>query len=221
MRQVLSVLLGILMVPTVCFAGDIQTDGKLKSTLPSGAPLEVASSDVVVNLNADMVDGVEGTNIYTKAEVDALVAAAIASSGRKRFYITDLSALYYGDSALSACASGFHMATFYEISEPSSLIYAYDASNAWTRPDSGVGPPTCAEGWVRTGAISSTDADPGVGNCALWTSAAQEEYGTVVRLSCNFADPTESGSYDEIPGTPWVTQTEECSSESLVWCVED
>jgi hypothetical protein len=76
MQRALYVLLGVLLVPTMGLVGDIVTDGKFKSTQPSGAPLEVASDDMVANLNADMVDGVEGTNLYTKAEVDTLVAAA-------------------------------------------------------------------------------------------------------------------------------------------------
>jgi len=219
MRHIFYVLFEILVMSTLCFAGDIQTDGKLKSTLASGAPLEVASSDMVVNLNADMVDGVQGTDIYTKAEVDALVAA-IASSGRKRFYITDRTTLFAGDSALTACSSGFHMATFFEISEPSSLVYAWDAPNAWIRNDSGVGPP-CGEGWVRTGFTSSGQSTPGLGNCALWTSDAQGEFGTDVRLNCDFTNPTGGGSYDQILGTPWVTTVFECSTELQVWCVED
>jgi len=221
MRQVLSVLLGILMVPTVCFAGDIQTDGKLKSTLPSGAPLEVASADMVVNLNADKVDGIHGTDIYTKAEVDALVAAATASLGRKRFYVTDPGVLYAGDSALNACASGFHMANFYEMSDPSSLTYAYDVSNAWTRADSGMGPPTCAEGWVRTGFDSATDDVPGRLNCGVWTSSEQDHAGTIVKLPCNFMNPTESGTYIDIKETVWVTLHEWCATGKQVWCVED
>ena len=84
MRQGLCALLVILVVPTVGFAGDIQTDGKLKSTLSSGAPLEVASADMVLDLNADMVDGVHGTEIYTKAEADSLVAAAVDAEATAR-----------------------------------------------------------------------------------------------------------------------------------------
>ncbi|MFT5052077.1 MAG: hypothetical protein ACI8QZ_003509 [Chlamydiales bacterium] len=37
--------------------GDIRTDGQLVSTAGSGAPLSVASSDLVSNLNADQLDG--------------------------------------------------------------------------------------------------------------------------------------------------------------------
>jgi hypothetical protein len=80
MRRILYVLLGVLLVPTVGLVGDIVTDGKFESTTSAGAPFDVASDDMVLNLNADMVDGVEGTDLYTKAEVDVLVAAAVESA---------------------------------------------------------------------------------------------------------------------------------------------
>jgi hypothetical protein len=83
MQQKLSALLGVLLIPTMSFAGDIVTDGRLKSTAPTGPPLEVASEVMVLNLNADMVDGVEGTDLYARAEIDAKVAAA----GGSRFHI--------------------------------------------------------------------------------------------------------------------------------------
>ena len=110
MRPTLYVLLGVLLVANVGFAGDIVTDGKFKSTQASGAPLEVASDDMVLNLNADMVDGVEGTDIYTKAEVDAAVAAAGAADSRRWFYVTP-GVVDNGANALTACDAGFHMAS--------------------------------------------------------------------------------------------------------------
>jgi hypothetical protein len=78
MRPAIYVLLGVLLVPTVGLVGDIVTDGQFKSTRTTGAgpPIEVVSEAMVANLNADMVDGVEGTDLYTQAEVDALVNAA-------------------------------------------------------------------------------------------------------------------------------------------------
>jgi len=55
-------------------AGDIETDGKVVSTATSGPPLAVSSTDMVDNLNADQLDGLEGSYLYTQAEVDAIVA---------------------------------------------------------------------------------------------------------------------------------------------------
>ena len=152
MRRTLYVLLGVLLVPTVGLVGDIVTDGKFKSTKSSGAPLEVASDDMVVNLNADMVDGVEGTDIYTKTEVDTLVAAAAAADSRRAFYVTSVG--HKGDAASTACESGFHMASIWEIIDVSNL--RYDTARGFTRPDSGSGPPQWEEGWIRTGDAALT-----------------------------------------------------------------
>ena len=94
MRPALYVLLGVLLVPTVGLVGDIVTDGKSKSTQSSFSlepPLEVDSPVMVENLNADMVDGVEGTDLYTKAEVDALVAAVTDACAPRQYYLTSAS----------------------------------------------------------------------------------------------------------------------------------
>jgi hypothetical protein len=48
-------------------AGDIQTDGRIISTAGSGAPLEVASSEKVTNLNADQLDGMDSAAFATVA----------------------------------------------------------------------------------------------------------------------------------------------------------
>lgn len=58
----------------VASAGDIETDGKVVSTATSGPPLAVSSMEMVDNLNADQLDGLEGSDLYTQAEVDTLVA---------------------------------------------------------------------------------------------------------------------------------------------------
>ena len=69
MRRVFYVLFVVLLVPAMGLVGDIVTDGDVvaegtfRSSLASGAPLDVASTDMVPNLNADMVDGVEGADL--------------------------------------------------------------------------------------------------------------------------------------------------------------
>jgi hypothetical protein len=87
------VLLGVLLVPTLGLVGDIVTDGTFVSTaVPGTAPLQVESTDRVDNLNADMVDGISeemlylAAELYTKWEVDALVA--VATGGRTRIEAT-------------------------------------------------------------------------------------------------------------------------------------
>jgi hypothetical protein len=210
MRPTLYVLLGVLLVPTVGLVGDIVTDGKFTSTMSTGAPLEVASDDMVVNLNADMVDGIEGTDIYTKAEVDALVAAAADS--RRWFYLT--TAYHSGGAADTACDSGFHMASFYEILDPSNL--RYDTGRGEVSDDSGQGPPQGVVGWIRTGYLSYEDQHPGRSNCLAWTSWSASDYGTTAWLDHQqLFDSTSTVN-------PWVYTAYGCSSTAVrVWCVED
>lgn len=78
MHRALYVLLGILLVPALGLVGDMMTDGKFKSTMSTGSepPIEVYSEAMAANLDSDIVDGVEGTDLYTKAEVEVLAAAA-------------------------------------------------------------------------------------------------------------------------------------------------
>jgi hypothetical protein len=202
----------------VGIAGDINTDGKLKSTLASGAPLEVASSSMVVNLNADMVDGVQGTDIYTKAEVDTMIAAIAAEVEPKHYYQTEAST--DGAGAFGACETGFHMASLFEILDPSNLQYAFDMPEARTQGDSGNGPPR-STGWVRTGGHpGNTPGVPGVANCEAYTSNSENHDGTIIRLVDDWSDPLGAGGY-LIPGSAWIAYAWDCGTNWRVWCVED
>jgi hypothetical protein len=210
MRPALYVLLGVLLVPTVGLVGDIVTDGRFKSTMSTGAPLQVASDDMVVNLNADMVDGVEGTNLYTRAEVDALVAAAGAADSRRWFYLTTSG--YNGAEAATACDSGFHMASIYEILDVSNL--RYDTGRGTAFDDSGQGPPEGTGGWVRTGSIPHYADQVGISNCWAWTSSDASWYGTSVLLAEEWNAPATWLS-------PWKGSTWSCQTMLPVWCIED
>ena len=218
MRRVIYVLLAILVVPTVGLVGDIVTDGKFKSTLSTGAPLEVDSPDMGVNPNADMVDGVEGTNIYTKAEVDSMIAAINIEFEPKRYYLT--AGYADGAGALGACETGFHMASLFEILDPSNLRYAFDMPEARTVGDSGQGPPQDTR-WIRTGRSAGTTPDsPGIANCEAYSSNDGSHDGTLIRLIPDWSDPLANGG-DLIPGSVWVTYSWDCAADWRVWCVED
>jgi len=215
MQRTLYVLLGVLFVPTIGLVGDIVTDGKFKSTKLTGAPLQVASDDIVANLNSDMVDGIEGTDIYTKAEVDALVAAAAGADSRPRFYLTP-DAIYDGNDALTACDAGFHMASIWEILDVSNL--RYDTSRGVMSPDSGKGPIQGHGGWIGTGDFSFAAEVVGYANCSAWTSSSPSDYGTALYL------PNPLSIEWSAPATrisPWRGDALLCSSSMWVWCVED
>jgi hypothetical protein len=220
MRYIGHGLVFLVLFALGAVAGDIVVDGAFKSTQATGPPLEVASSDMVMNLNADQVDGIEGAELYTRAEVDVLLAGARAADHRRRYYLTTAS--HKADLAPTACATGFHFANLYELSQPSNLQYAYDHPDAYTTEDSGKGPQTEFHGYVRTGnTLGFTDDGPGRANCNLWTSYDPTHEGTVARLPENWADPASgAGSPALVWGTPWLVYTAACSS-GRQWCVED
>ena len=56
---------------------------------------------------------------------------------RKSFYLTRVT--HNASQALSACAEGYHMASLWEIHDPSNL--RYDTELGFTTDDSGFGPP--------------------------------------------------------------------------------
>jgi hypothetical protein len=176
-----------------------------------------------VNLNADMVDGVDASafalasNTYTKAEVDAAMATA---GQRKRFYFDYT--LCDGSEALTVCNDGFHMANLFELAEPAVLDYAYEEVGAMSYGDMGTGPPTGSFGWIRTSGGAATSGGVGVSNCNAWTSSEPSHKGTLAALPNTWADPAFSGSFALVWGTPWVAMEGGCSGDALgVWCIED
>ena len=78
MRQKLTAILPVVMVVLLAalavFADDLVVDGKLESTATLGAPLVVASSAVVTNLNADMLDGSHAADFADAGATTAAIA---------------------------------------------------------------------------------------------------------------------------------------------------
>jgi len=109
---------------------------------------------------------------------------------------------------LTACVSGFHMASFYEIFDMSNL--RYDTARGMINSDSGNGPFKGLYGWVRTGGSESISIEPGIGNCDVWTSVSASDNGTLTKLSDDWANPM-----------PWDTTTATCDLAIRVWCIED
>ncbi len=130
----------------------------------------------------------------------------------RHFYLTQV--FYQADEVLTACGPGYHMASLWEILDPSNLIYDYDNPAARTLADSGIGPPSCRYGWLHTGFDSSNSPVVGTGNCSAWTSAEAGDFGSVARLSCD---------WEGAPGLirPWDAKSPTCNSFTAVWCVAD
>ena len=144
------------------------------------------------------------------ASASAMETAETASTGMRRFYETPT--ITIADYATSACAPGYHMASLWEIADPSNL--EYNTELGLLRTDSGQGPPTDRYGWVRTGYIAEDANVPGQANCEAWTSSDPADWGTRAGLHLNW----DSGTQDI---GVWGVDTQPCSGYRYVWCVED
>lgn len=131
------------------------------------------------------------------------------STGMRQYYLTTDN--YDGSEALTACADGYHMASLWEILDPSNL--KYNTTLGYTRADSGQGPPTDALGWVRTGYVSDTSMTAGQANCNTWTSSESGHNGTRAFL------PSDWTVVKDIH--VWTVWTFWCDFGFQVWCVED
>jgi hypothetical protein len=146
-------------------------------------------------------DGVE----FPDGSVQTTAAVA------RKFYLTD--STWDGASALSACGTGYHFASLWEILDPSNLRYTFDHADAVTLADSGQGPPGLS-GWIRTGQVSYDNSPtPGAGNCGAWTTTSAD--GTLVRFVANWGAP------DVVVTFPWDPWSSDCGTSRRVWCVED
>jgi len=135
------------------------------------------------------------------------------SNGMRQFYLADSG--YLGAVAKTACASGYHMASLWEIADPSNL--KYNTSLGHQQTDSGEGPPAdeaYVRGWVRTGYISDGSTTVGRANCFNWGTSNPVWYGTTASL------PTQWTSNLQDLGV-WQLGYAECGQYLYVWCIED
>ena len=136
-------------------------------------------------------------------------AGLTASTNMRQYYLTKT--YYNGANASTACASGYHMASLWEILDPSNLVY--NTALGDDRADSGEGPHTCFAGWVRTGYNGDNSTTPGRANCNVWSGTSG--WGTNIRLPSDWTDSTTQDIH------VWDVSIGACSSTDRVWCVED
>jgi hypothetical protein len=139
-----------------------------------------------------------------------------SSAGMRQFYLTATS--YNGAEAdgtdgngAGVCASGYHFASLWEILDPSNLKYNITLGS--TLQDSGQGPPSNMDGWVRTGYASDYSGVPGWTNCSAWTNSSTAQEGTWVMLSRDWT----TGQDIHV----WEADYDTCANDKKVWCVED
>lgn len=118
---------------------------------------------------------------------------------------------YLGSVASTACTSGYHLASLWEIQDTSNL--KYNTNLGLMLDDSGEGPPSYLGGWIRTGYGSASSSTPGIGNCFSWTSSNNSHSGTVVYLPLDWS---VGGNFNN-----WYVYGQQCDATMHVWCVED
>jgi hypothetical protein len=144
-----------------------------------------------------------------------LIGVAIDGDAKqklRKFYLTQ--DIFTGSQVLTACAKGYHMASLWEIFDTSNLSYNTDLG--FIKDDSGSGPPSAIQGWIRTGSSSSTSLtqDPGQTNCTAWTTDG-DDLGTAVELESQWEIIPVS------PISPWAAESSICANLLQVWCVQD
>ena len=148
-------------------------------------------------------------------------APPASTAPARHYYLTKKT--YNGNQALTACASGYHFASFAEILVPTLLTYntTLGRSNA----DDGAGPPSRAFGWVRTGYSSSSNGgtDDVPTNCNVWTSGATADYGTAGGFVPPFLENVSPQGYLYVPtfGTGSAACDNSQGDNIGVWCVEN
>src|SRR5579862_269483 len=139
-------------------------------------------------------------------------ATTTSTAPARHYYLTK--ATLNGNQALTACASGYHFASFTELLDPT--VLTYNKTLGRSNPDDGAGPPV-AWGWVRTGWSSNSALGTIVTNCNLWTSGATADYG----LAGGFLPPYLTPSQTFSPAVDFYDQAcDNSNGNNLgVWCV--
>lgn len=164
----------------------------------------VAIADNVITQSA-------GRSVDNTAELSGNLCDDQDCTEKRSFYLT--SAEFEGDTPIAACDPGFHFANFFEILDPSKLVY--DTRRGLVEHDSGSGPPSgnANRGWVRTGGrdIGGNVDVVGYSQCNRWADNTANEFGSAAYLAMN-------ATGDD---WPWTLETFPCSFDLNVWCIED
>ena len=159
------------------------------------------------------------TRTQARGTLSQLSRTTVRYPESRQFYLTR--GAYNSNDAPTACATGYHFASIWEIADPSSL--KYNKSFGWVSNDSGDGPPTMAKffnasltmiGWVRTGYTQSSLDIPGQANCLGWLSNSEFSWGSVANL------PSDWLGKEQDIGV-WNVGVRTCDEPHYVWCIQD
>ncbi len=200
-------------VITGCVATQNAEDGFMVNTgsVVHASASSSNGSDGLYAFGADVV--VTSTSLRDNGEqslrhVDRLTQQAVSCDddhcsrrGARRYYLSATSVT--GELVASHCDSGFHLATSFELWDPSDM--QYDRSRGLTTNESG--PAVSTRGWiVESGWALAPD-------CSDWTTPSSSIEGTTLSIR-------RVGAQEQNPG--WlVVSTRACDLPHPVWCVED
>jgi hypothetical protein len=178
---------------------------------------------VILTLGASLGLGSDGIR-FPDGTVQTTAAPA---DPRRSYYLTGTT--WTGANALLACTAGYHTASLWEILDVSNLRYASELQDARQREDSGDGPPSGAEGWIRTGYTNVSNpvdigsaGDGGFRNCDAYTVGSSDADGTVVALNLCWQEAADCGGFFGRVVAPWWNAADwGCDEATAVWCVQD
>lgn len=137
--------------------------------------------------------------------------SAVNKPTLRAFYLTKTR--HTGDQALIVCAAGFHMASMWDVVDPSNL--RYDDTLGFQHPNQdSSGAPSGIQGWMATGTEPVAAGLPGETNCSAWTSSSDDLLGTAASLELVWNSTATAVS-------PWHALTLTCNRPERVWCLED
>jgi len=154
-------------------------------------------------------------SILVQSGAQAAGPATPLTDVRRKFYLTK--GAFSGGQALTACATGYHMASIWEIKETTMLRYVQSLGR--TNGDSSIGGPPSSYnadltlGWIRVGSTAQ--------NCKQWTSSSPSDSGTYGTLAVG-TDLEPVWVLQVIPNQMLCDGTISGTQEKPgVWCVQD
>ena len=137
----------------------------------------------------------------------------VAYAQEKNYYLTKT--LVQGNGVLTACASGYHVASFIELSDLShlhDLTHDADAFNYPADHDQGDGPPLQAIGWIRSNCGAG-----GLGNCNVWTTNSS----TPSVMGSTFYITSATSTSPVTVVIQLLFDETSCANSLGVWCIQN
>jgi hypothetical protein len=225
---VLSLLLSFIAASSVN-SGAADSSGVPQQLQQIQAQLQAVQDQLTTIQNALGTQGTGLTSLATQLQtlqttvdgqgtkLTSIQSALTSVAKTRKFYLTDVGGGFDGSQAATACVSGFHMASLWEIFDTSNLLY--DTTNGLIGGvnSTETGPPNFFIGWIREGGASvgsEPNTTPGQRDCIGYTSADSGQHGTVAALSSDFG--SSSGGIN-----PWKGDSKTCDTKLQVWCVQN